>query len=203
MVPKVDSCKGLYKINIQKLNDNKVMLICELFMRKSTAMSKVIIEEMNAKSWDAVRRIYNAGIATKNATFQTEAPEWEAWDQAHRKDCRLIARTNDQITGWAALSNVSGRCVYAGVAEVSVYIDPSFKRMGIGDQLMKQLIAESEKHGIWTLQAGIFPENKASIALHLKNGFKILGIREKIGKMDNIWRDTAMLERRSKVVGIE
>jgi L-amino acid N-acyltransferase YncA len=203
LVPKVDSCKGLYKINIQKLNDNKVMLICELFMRKSTAMSKVIIEEMNAKSWDAVRRIYNAGIATKNATFQTEAPEWEAWDQAHRKDCRLIARTNDQITGWAALSNVSGRCVYAGVAEVSVYIDPSFKRMGIGDQLMKQLIAESEKHGIWTLQAGIFPENKASIALHLKNGFKILGIREKIGKMDNIWRDTAMLERRSKVVGIE
>ena len=163
----------------------------------------VLIEEMKDESWEAVQRIYNAGIATKNATFQTEAPEWEAWDQAHRKDCRLIARIDNQVAGWAALSNVSNRCVYAGVAEVSIYIDPAFRGMGIGDQLMKQLIAESEKNGLWTLQAGIFPENKASIALHLKNGFKILGIREKIGKLDNVWRDTVLLERRSKVVGIE
>lgn len=166
-------------------------------------MSKVIIEEMKDESWEAVQRIYNAGIATKNATFQTEAPAWEAWDQSHCKDCRLIARIDDQVAGWAALSNVSNRCVYAGVAEVSIYIDPTFKGIGIGDQLMKQLIIESESNGIWTLQAGIFPENKASIALHLKNGFRILGIREKIGKMDNLWRDTAMLERRSKVIGIE
>jgi phosphinothricin acetyltransferase len=166
-------------------------------------MSQVIIEEMSEKSWEAVRRIYNSGIATKNATFQTEVPEWEAWDQSHRKDCRLIARINDQIAGWAALSNISSRCVYAGVAEVSIYIDAAFRGMGIGDQLMKQLITESERHGIWTLQAGIFPENKASIGLHLKNGFRILGTREKIGKMDNIWRDTITLERRSKVVGIE
>ena len=177
--------------------------MCELFLRKSTAMSKVIIEKMRDASWESVQQIYNAGIATKNATFQTEAPEWVAWDQSHRKDCRLIARINDQIAGWAALSNVSSRCVYAGVAEVSIYIDPAFQGMGVGDQLMKQLITESEKHGIWTLQAGIFPENKASIALHLKNGFRIMGVREKIGKMDNAWRDTAMLERRSKVVGIE
>lgn len=166
-------------------------------------MSQIIIEEMSEKSWEAVRRIYNAGIATKNATFQTEAPEWEIWDQSHRKDCRLIAIIDNQIAGWAALSNVSSRCVYAGVAEVSIYIDPVFRGMGIGDQLMKQLITESERHGIWTLQAGIFPENKASIALHLKNGFRILGTREKIGKMDNVWRDTITLERRSKVVGIE
>ena len=166
-------------------------------------MSNVIIEEMKDESWEAVQRIYNAGIATKNATFQTEAPVWEVWDQSHRKDCRLIARIDDQVAGWAALSNVSNRCVYAGVAEVSIYIDPTFKGIGIGDQLMKQLISESESNGIWTLQAGIFPENEASIALHLKNGFKILGIREKIGKMDNVWRDTAMLERRSKVAGIE
>ncbi|MCX6236743.1 MAG: GNAT family N-acetyltransferase [Bacteroidia bacterium] len=166
-------------------------------------MNKVIIEEMPEKSWEAVRRIYNAGIATKNATFQSEAPAWEVWDQSHRKDCRLIAIANDQIVGWAALSNVSNRCVYAGVAEVSVYVDSDFKGMGVGDQLMKKLIIESERNGIWTLQAGIFPENKASIALHLKNGFRIIGIREKIGKMDNIWRDTAMLERRSKIVGIE
>jgi L-amino acid N-acyltransferase YncA len=177
--------------------------MCEFFLRKSTAMSEVKIEEMSENSWESVRRIYNAGIATKNATFQTEAPDWEAWDRSHRKDCRLIARMNDQIAGWAALSNVSDRCVYAGVAEISIYIDPDFRGMGIGDQLMKQLITKSECHGIWTLQAGIFPENKASIALHLKNGFKILGIREKIGKMDNVWRDTAMLERRSKVVGID
>jgi len=166
-------------------------------------MSEVLIEEMKDESWETVRRIYNDGIATKNATFQTEAPEWEAWDQSHRKDCRLVARIDNQIAGWAALSNVSNRCVYAGVAEVSIYIDSDFRGMGVGDQLMKQLITESEKHGIWTLQAGIFPENEASIALHRKNGFRILGIREKIGKMNNIWRDTAMLERRSKVVGIE
>jgi len=164
---------------------------------------EVLIEEMNGDSWETVRRIYIDGIATKNATFQTEAPEWEAWDQAHRKDCRLIARIGNQVAGWAALSNVSNRCVYAGVAEVSIYIDPAFRGMGIGDQLMKQLIIESEKHGLWTLQAGIFPENKASIALHQKNGFKILGIREKIGKLDNVWRDTVLLERRSKVVGID
>ena len=166
-------------------------------------MSKVIIEEMRNESWEAVQRIYNAGIATKNATFQTEAPEWEAWDQSHRKDCRLIAKIDDNIAGWAALSNVSNRCVYAGVAEVSIYIDPAFRGMGVGDQLMKQLITMSEKNGLWTLQAGIFPENKASIALHLKNGFRILGIREKIGKMEFVWRDTVLLERRSKVVGIE
>lgn len=177
--------------------------MCELFLIKSTAMSEVIIEEMMDESWETVQRIYNAGIATKNATFQTEAPEWEAWDQSHRKDCRLIAKIDDNIAGWAALSNVSNRCVYAGVAEVSIYMDPAFRGMGIGDQLMKQLITESEKHGIWTLQAGVFPENKASIALHLKNGFSILGIREKIGKLENVWRDTVMLERRSKVVGIE
>jgi len=166
-------------------------------------MSQVIIEEMSEKSWEAVRGIYNAGIATKNATFQSEAPEWEAWDQSHRKDCRLIALVNDQIAGWAALSNVSSRCVYAGVAEVSIYIDTAFRGMGIGDQLMKRLIKESERQGIWTLQSGIFPENEASIALHLKNGFRILGTREKIGKMDNRWRDTITLERRSKVVGID
>jgi len=157
---------------------------------------------MTPESWEAVRRIYNAGIATKNATFQTEAPDWDVWDQSHRKDCRLIAITDDQIAGWAALSNVSNRCVYAGVAEVSIYVDPAYSGKGIGDQLMKQQIIASEQHGIWTLQAGIFPENKASIALHLKNGFRIIGTREKVGKMDNVWRDTVLLERRSKVVGI-
>ena len=176
--------------------------MCELFLRKSIVMSKVVIETMNEQSWESVQRIYNDGIATKNATFQTQAPDFNAWDQAHRKDCRLIARIENQIAGWAALSNVSNRCVYSGVAEVSIYIDSHFRGMGVGDQLMKQLIVESEKSGIWTLQAGVFPENKASIALHLKNGFRILGTREKIGKMDQTWRDVTMLERRSTVVGI-
>lgn len=158
---------------------------------------------MTYQSWEAVKQIYAAGIATKNATFQTEAPEWEAWDTAHRKDCRLVAKVGQQITGWAALSNVSSRCVYSGVAEVSIYVDPEFKGMGIGDQLMKQLIAESERNGIWTLQSGIFPENSASIKLHLKNGFRTLGVREKVGKMDQAWRDVALFERRSLIVGIE
>jgi len=177
--------------------------MCEIFLTKSTVMGKVIIEALKDDSWETVQRIYNSGIATKNATFQTEAPQWEAWDQSHRKDCRLVARVDNRIAGWAALSNVSNRCVYAGVAEVSIYIDSDYRGIGVGDLLMKQLILESEKQGIWTLQAGIFPENKASIALHLKNGFRILGVREKIGKLDNAWRDTAMLERRSKVAGIE
>ena len=165
-------------------------------------MNKILIEKMKQESWPLVQRIYNAGIATGHATFQTEAPEWEAWDQAHRKDCRLIAIIDDQIVGWAALSNVSGRCVYAGVAEVSIYIDQTFRGRGVGSKLMAQLIAESEHSGIWTLQAGIFPENKGSIALHLKHGFRVLGVRERIGKMNNNWRDTVLLERRSNVVGI-
>ena len=158
---------------------------------------------MKAESWSSVQRIYNSGIATRNATFETKAPEWDAWDQSHRNDCRLIATIDDRIAGWAALSNVSGRCVYAGVAEVSIYIDVAFRGTGVGDQLMKQLITESEGNGIWTLQAGIFPENEASIALHVKHGFRILGTREKIGKMDGRWRDTILLERRSKMVGID
>lgn len=158
---------------------------------------------MRTESWPSIQHIYYSGIATRNATFETKAPEWDVWDQSHRKDCRLVATIDDRIAGWAALSNVSGRCVYAGVAEVSIYIDESYRGMGVGNQLMRQLIAESERNGIWTLQAGIFPENKASIALHLKHGFRILGTREKIGKMDGIWRDTVLLERRSKVVGVD
>lgn len=158
---------------------------------------------MKTESWPSIQHIYNSGITTRNATFETKAPEWEAWDQSHRKDCRLVATIDGCIAGWAALSNVSGRCVYAGVAEVSIYIDESYRGMGVGNLLMRQLITESEGHGIWTLQAGIFPENKASIALHLKHGFRILGTREKIGKMNGSWRDTVLLERRSKVVGVD
>jgi phosphinothricin acetyltransferase len=161
------------------------------------------IESMTADAWPEVEKIYTAGIATKNATFEQQAPDWTTWNSSHRSDCRLIALLGSEIVGWAALSNVSNRCIYSGVAEVSVYVDPGFHGRGIGDRLLKALIAESETNGLWTLQAGIFPENERSIQLHLRNGFRIIGSRERIGKMDGVWRDTVLLERRSDQVGLD
>ena len=152
--------------------------------------------------WESVKKIYEDGIATGNATFQTSAPTWEEWNQAHIPIPRLIAIANDEILGWAALTSVSGRCVYAGVAEVSIYIGSLARGKGIGKQLLNQLIEESEKQNIWTLQSGIFPENKASISLHLSAGFRIIGNREKIGMMDGKWRDLILLEKRSHSIGI-
>lgn len=149
--------------------------------------------------WDDVARIYYDGITTKNATFEKSCPDWNTWDKNHRYDCRIVAVDNDIIVGWAALSDVSDRCVYAGVCEVSIYVDTAHHGKGIGQLLMEQLIIKSEENNIWTLQAGIFPENKASIKLHEKNGFRIIGIREKIGKIDNNWRDVMLLERRSRL----
>jgi phosphinothricin acetyltransferase len=161
------------------------------------------IIKMAPEHWDAVKKIYEEGIATRNATFETKAPTWEVWDAAHVKTCRLVAVENGQVAGWAALTAVSGRCIYAGVAEVSVYVSQNHRGKKIGTALLQTLIAESEHNGFWTLQAGIFPENKASIGVHQNNGFRIIGYREKIGKMDNIWRDNVILERRSKLIGID
>jgi L-amino acid N-acyltransferase YncA len=152
--------------------------------------------------WPAVRTIYEQGIATGHATFQTGAPEWEEWDGAHLKHSRLVAILYKGVAGWAALTPVSGRCVYAGVAEVSVYIAPLSRGLGIGEGLLQALIAESEKNGLWTLQAGIFPENIASIRIHEKTGFRQVGYREKIGQMNGVWRDTVLLERRSKTIAV-
>jgi len=166
-------------------------------------MDKVVIEQMSDDSWIDVARIYESGISTKNATFEKQAPDWESWDNSHRKDCRLVAKLNDKIVGWAALSNVSSRSVYAGVAEVSIYVDSEHRSNGIGDKLLNSLITESESNGIWTLQAGIFPENTSSLKLHHKHGFRTIGIKERIGKMDKTWRDVIMVERRSKTVGID
>lgn len=160
----------------------------------------IVLVSMQGSDWPEVERIYLEGMATKNATFETQSPGWEAWNKAHRTDCRIVAKAGNNIVGWAALSNVSSRCVYAGVAEVSIYIDSKYRGKGVGDKLMAQLVKESEQNGLWTLQAGIFPENKSSIALHLKHGFRILGVREKVGKMDDHWRDVTLLERRSKVI---
>jgi L-amino acid N-acyltransferase YncA len=161
------------------------------------------IKQLLPAHWPTVKAIYEAGIATGNATFETKAPEWEQWDAAHLTAARLVAVEGDAVLGWAALTPVSGRCVYAGVAEVSVYVAAEARGKGVGGQLLQALVAASEAEGLWTLQAGIFPENEASIRLHEANGFRVLGTRERIGKMHGVWRSTVLLERRSQVVGMD
>jgi len=160
------------------------------------------ITPMHPADWPAVREIYAEGIATGQATFETQLPDWEKWDSSHRPDCRLIARQGDRVVGWAALSPVSARRVYSGVAEVSVYVAPASQGRGVGTALLKALIEESESRGVWTLQAGIFPENAASIAVHKFFGFHEVGTRQRIGKLGETWRDVLLLERRSTAAGI-
>jgi phosphinothricin acetyltransferase len=162
-----------------------------------------IIDELNEQDWEQVRSIYLEGIATGNATFETEAPVWEHWNISHLPFCRLVAREGERIKGWAALSPVSGRCVYAGVAETSVYVGDRYRGEGVGRALLEALVSASEKAGIWTLQAGVFPENGASLQLHERCGFRQVGRRERIGRMNGVWRDTLLLERRSEIVGTE
>ncbi len=160
------------------------------------------IIEMLPSHWESVKQIYAEGIASGNATFQTAIPTWIEWDEAHVKNSRLIAVEDTEVLGWAALTPVSGRCVYAGVGEVSVYVSEKTRGKGVGKKLLNALINESEKNNFWTLQAGIFPENYASIKIHEQCGFRIIGSREKIGQSNGSWRDTLLLERRSKSVGI-
>jgi L-amino acid N-acyltransferase YncA len=162
----------------------------------------ITVEEMQDQDWEAVQAIYREGIATSNATFETDVPEWEEWNKSHLRDCRLVARAEGQVIGWAALSPVSSRCVYGGVTEVSIYVTASARGQGIGKVLLRALVKESERAGIWTLQAGIFPENVTSIAIHQACGFRQVGYRERIGQMNGVWRDVVLMERRSKVVGI-
>ena len=165
------------------------------------------LQPRTAAHWPEVRTIYEQGIATGNATFQTEAPTWEEWDRSHLPHSRLVAvdagygRTG-QVLGWAALSPVSSRCVYGGVAEVSVYVAGAARGRGVGRQLLAALVADSEAHGIWTLQAGVFPENTTSVSIHAGEGFREVGRRERIGQLHGVWRDTLLLERRSPVVGV-
>lgn len=155
---------------------------------------------MTPGDWPSVRAIYEEGIATGDATFQTGAPEWDAWDAGHLQVCRLVLTEGKQVLGWAALSPVSSRCVYAGVAEVSIYVAAAARGRGLGRTLLQKLVEESEEQGLWTLQAGIFPENRASVALHQRCGFRIVGARERLGQMGGRWRDVLLLERRSQVV---
>lgn len=161
-------------------------------------ITRMEIRNLLAADWEKVRLIYEKGIKTGHATFQTTTPSWDDWNESHISNCRIVSEKKGVITGWAALTPVSSRCVYAGVAEVSVYVDPEQSGRGIGLALLEELVHLSESEGIWTLQAGIFPENKASLRIHEKAGFRILGIREKIGRQNGIWRDTVLLERRSK-----
>ena len=160
----------------------------------------ISIRALIPTDWEGVRRIYLEGIATRQATFETEAPAWEEWDAKHLQFARLVAESHDRtLLGWAALSGVSSRRVYAGVAEVSVYVAENSRKRGIGRSLLQRLIEESEAHGIWTLQAGIFPENVASVRTHESCGFRVVGTRERIAKLDGKWRDTLILERRSSL----
>ena len=160
------------------------------------------LRAMRDSDWDSVHAIYEAGIATGQATFETEAPSWERWDAKHLTAARLVAEQSGQVLGWAALSAVSDRCVYAGVAEVSVYVAEAARGKGIGRQLLEALVRASETAGIWTLQAGIFPENAASVAIHTACGFRIVGTRERLGQHHGRWRDALFLERRSSVAGV-
>lgn len=196
---------------------------CESFVAGFNTMTKfpaLSIEPMTEADWPAVAEIYRQGIAGGNATFETEVPEWRDFDARHLLTCRLVARIGrgeqtgvgalecvsadrgGEIAGWTALSRVSAREVYAGVAEVSIYIEKKFQGCGVGSKLLAAVIEESERKGIWTLQAGILAENETSVRLHERHGFRVVGIREKIGRRDGRWRDTILMERRSSAVGV-
>ncbi len=159
------------------------------------------LRPMQSSDWPYVRSIYEMGIASGIATFEEKPPSWEIWDREHLEDCRIVAVEKDRVVGWVALSRVSTRCVYQGVGEVSVYVHSEFRGHGIGKKLLKALVHSSEEHGIWTLQAGIFPENTASIEIHKKAGFRIVGIREKVGRLNGSWKDVVLMERRSRITG--
>lgn len=158
------------------------------------------IEQMSASDWEQVRAIYLEGIRSGHSTFEIEAPSWEKWDEGHHRFARLVMRDSETILGWAALSPVSKRDVYRGVAEVTVYVSKNARGQGIGRALLEKLIQQSEQNGIWTLQASIFPENVASVQLHLRCGFREVGRRERIAMLSGVWRDTLLFERRTNLV---
>ncbi len=161
------------------------------------------IRKMSKNDWQSVSTIYGDGIATGYATFEKDIPSYETWDKTHMDNCRLVVEKDNIILGWAALSPVSSRCVYGGVAEVSVYVVKNNRGLGVGKMLMEKLIEESETEGVWTLQSGIFPENLDSIKLHEKVGFRYIGKKERIGQLDGVWKDNLLFEKRSDKVGVK
>ncbi len=158
------------------------------------------IRRLEASDYPAVERIYAAGIATGDATFETTTPTWEAWDASHLEGHRLVAFQDDAVAGWAALSRVSTRACYAGVTESSVYVAPTSQGQGVGRALLERLVAGAEAAGIWTIQAGVFPENDASLALHRRCGFRVVGVRVALAQLHGVWRDVVLLERRTGVI---
>ena len=166
-------------------------------------MDVMKVRTMLDSDWNSVSQIYAEGISTGFATFETTVPDYKSWDNAHIATCRIVAEKNGKILGWAALSPVSSRCVYGGIGEVSVYIAADSRGKGVGKALLYKLIEESETAGYWTIQSGIFPENKASIKLHEKVGFRFIGKREKVGKtQEGIWKDNLLFEKRSRKIGV-
>lgn len=165
-------------------------------------MTRVQFIPMLSTHWEAVRAIYEAGIATGLATFETAAPEWSTWDANHRPECRRVVKRDGQVVGWAALKPTSSRYAYRGVAEISIYIAPEARRQGVGRALLRDMVACSEANGVWTLQATVFPENEASLHLHQSVDFRIVGRRERIACLHGQWRGTVLLERRSTVIGV-
>ncbi len=159
---------------------------------------------MTAEDWPAVAEIYRQGIESGNATFETAVPDWASWNVARSRGCRLVAAAGGEVIGFAALSPVSGRCVYGGVREAMIYVAAAARGRGVGGRLLRRLVAESEEHGIWTLQAGIFPENASSLRIFEKAGFRVLGTHERLGRFhDGRWRDVVLMERRSGVAGVD
>lgn len=160
------------------------------------------IRTIDLENYKLVAEIYRQGVETGVATFQNDIPDWESWDKSHLSTCRIAVYEGDEMAGWAAITPVSSRCVYAGVGEVSIYVATAYRGKGVGEVLLNNLIAESEQVGLWTLQSGIFAENSRSIKLHEKCGFRQIGYREKIGQKNGIWKDNVIMERRSKSVGV-
>ncbi len=160
------------------------------------ATDDILIRDMRPDDWPQVRSIYAAGIASGQATFETEPPDWEAWDSSHSPELRFVADEGGTVAGWVAASPVSSRCCYAGVIEHSVYVDPDRQGRGIGGRLLRELIAAAGRGGWWTIQAGVFPENAASVALHRSCGFRLVGRRDRLGQLDGVWRDVYLLEWR-------
>jgi L-amino acid N-acyltransferase YncA len=160
----------------------------------------VDVRDLRPGDWPEVARIFEQGIATGNATFETEVPSWEAWDEAHLGEHRFVAERDGRVSGWIALAPVSPRACYAGVAEVSTYVGEEARGEGIGAQLLAAAIESSERAGLWTLQTGVFPENDASLRLLSRFGFRALGTQQRIGRLHGVWRDVVLLERRSEVV---
>lgn len=165
------------------------------------ASDQFTIREMKPSDWPDVADVFVDGIGSGEATLETGVPEWDTWDAGHIKSCRLVAELESDVVAWAALAPTSLREVYRGVAETSVYVGERARGKGIGSTLMARLVECSEQHGFWTLQAGIFPENEASLRLHQRHGFRIVGTRERMGASNGRWRDVLLLERRSAIVG--